>query len=100
MSESGATLNISDNSNEDVEQQDLQPRPRKRVESKESSCGDIAMLDKTEEFFQICDSEGKGFITSTDMRVKSAQKSFIDSQSSGRLHLSIFEHILPSQTSY
>ncbi|KAA0720893.1 EF-hand calcium-binding domain-containing protein 4B [Triplophysa tibetana] len=68
MSESGATLNISDNSNEDGEQQDLQRRPRKSVESKESSCGDIAMLDKTEEFFQICDSEGKGFITSTDMR--------------------------------
>ncbi|KAI7789654.1 EF-hand calcium-binding domain-containing protein 4B [Triplophysa rosa] len=68
MSESGATLNISDNSNEDGQQQDFQPQPRKSVESKESSCGDIAMLDKTEEFFQICDSEGKGFITSTDMR--------------------------------
>ncbi|XP_056604818.1 EF-hand calcium-binding domain-containing protein 4B [Triplophysa dalaica] len=68
MSESGATLNISDNSNEDGEQQDLQPRPRTSVESKESSCGEIAMLEKTEEFFQICDREGKGFITSTDMR--------------------------------
>ncbi|KAA0720891.1 Ras and EF-hand domain-containing protein [Triplophysa tibetana] len=67
MSESGAKLNISDNSNEDGDL-DLQPRPRTSVESKESSCGDIAMLDKTEEFFQICDSEGKGFITSTDMR--------------------------------
>ncbi|RXN02346.1 ras and EF-hand domain-containing-like protein [Labeo rohita] len=26
------------------------------------------MLDKIEDFFQICDSEGKGFITRTDMR--------------------------------
>uniref|UniRef100_A0AAZ3Q0S7 EF-hand domain-containing protein n=1 Tax=Oncorhynchus tshawytscha TaxID=74940 RepID=A0AAZ3Q0S7_ONCTS len=28
----------------------------------------IAMLDKTKEFFQTCDVEGKGFITRTDMR--------------------------------
>uniref|UniRef100_A0A087XI69 Calcium release activated channel regulator 2A n=1 Tax=Poecilia formosa TaxID=48698 RepID=A0A087XI69_POEFO len=30
--------------------------------------GHIALLDKTKEFFQTCDVEGKGFITRTDMR--------------------------------
>lgn len=34
-----------------------------------SDWGGIAMLDKTKEFFQTCDVEGKGFITRTDMRV-------------------------------
>ncbi|CAB1346175.1 unnamed protein product [Coregonus sp. 'balchen'] len=33
-----------------------------------SDWGSIAMLDKTKEFFQTCDVEGKGFITRTDMR--------------------------------
>ncbi|XP_056133770.1 EF-hand calcium-binding domain-containing protein 4B-like [Lampris incognitus] len=32
-----------------------------------SDWGRIALLDKTEEFFQTCDVEGKGFITRTDM---------------------------------
>ncbi|XP_071394306.1 EF-hand calcium-binding domain-containing protein 4B [Centroberyx affinis] len=33
-----------------------------------SDWGRIALLDKTKEFFQTCDMEGKGFITRTDMR--------------------------------
>ncbi|XP_041717608.2 EF-hand calcium-binding domain-containing protein 4B-like [Coregonus clupeaformis] len=33
-----------------------------------SDWGSIALLDKTKEFFQTCDVEGKGFITRTDMR--------------------------------
>ncbi|KAM7367149.1 hypothetical protein PAMP_015073 [Pampus punctatissimus] len=33
-----------------------------------SDWGHIALLDKTKEFFQTCDVEGKGFITRTDMR--------------------------------
>ncbi|XP_040886544.1 EF-hand calcium-binding domain-containing protein 4B isoform X2 [Toxotes jaculatrix] len=37
-------------------------------ESRGSDWGRIALLDKTKEFFQICDVEGKGFITRTDMR--------------------------------
>ncbi|KAJ0056912.1 hypothetical protein NL108_000715 [Boleophthalmus pectinirostris] len=40
------------------------PRPARRG----SDWGPIALLDKTKEFFQICDMEGKGFITRTDMR--------------------------------
>ncbi|XP_008398854.1 ras and EF-hand domain-containing protein isoform X2 [Poecilia reticulata] len=35
---------------------------------RESEWGHIALLDKTKEFFQTCDVEGKGFITRTDMR--------------------------------
>lgn len=35
-----------------------------------SDWGRIALLDKTREFFQTCDVEGKGFITRTDMRVR------------------------------
>ncbi|KAM6984752.1 EF-hand calcium-binding domain-containing protein 4B-like [Aplochiton taeniatus] len=31
-------------------------------------CGCITMLDRTKEFFQTCDMEGKGYITRTDMR--------------------------------
>lgn len=72
-----ATLNIRCSSGEDGKQQDLQAQPSKSVENKELSCGQIAMLGRTEEFFQICDSEGKGFITSTDMRVKSVKKVFL-----------------------
>ncbi len=37
---------------------------------RESSWGQIALLDKTKEFFRTCDVEGKGFITRTDMRVR------------------------------
>ncbi|XP_061524111.1 EF-hand calcium-binding domain-containing protein 4B isoform X3 [Phycodurus eques] len=33
-----------------------------------SGWGRIALLDETEEFFQTCDVEGRGFITRTDMR--------------------------------
>ncbi|XP_068573521.1 EF-hand calcium-binding domain-containing protein 4B isoform X2 [Cebidichthys violaceus] len=33
-----------------------------------SDWGRIALLDKTKEFFQTCDVEGKGFISRTDMR--------------------------------
>ncbi|KAJ4924684.1 hypothetical protein JOQ06_003636 [Pogonophryne albipinna] len=33
-----------------------------------SDWGSIALLDKTKEFFQTCDVEGKGFISRTDMR--------------------------------
>lgn len=61
----GSTRVISSNSDED------EPQTIKS-EEKESDRGHKAMMDKTEEFFKICDSEGKGFITSTDMRVKYA----------------------------
>uniref|UniRef100_A0AAX7SWL3 EF-hand domain-containing protein n=1 Tax=Astatotilapia calliptera TaxID=8154 RepID=A0AAX7SWL3_ASTCA len=37
-------------------------------ERRGSDWGCIALLDKTKEFFQTCDVEGKGFITRTDMR--------------------------------
>uniref|UniRef100_A0A3B4A5U0 EF-hand domain-containing protein n=1 Tax=Periophthalmus magnuspinnatus TaxID=409849 RepID=A0A3B4A5U0_9GOBI len=40
------------------------PRPARRG----ADWGPISLLDKTKEFFQICDVEGKGFITQTDMR--------------------------------
>lgn len=39
-------------------------------ESRGSDWGRIALLDKTKEFFQTCDVEGKGFISRTDMRVR------------------------------
>lgn len=51
------------------DQDEKQEQSRKSV-NKEAGWGHIAMLDKIEDFFQICDSEGKGFITRTDMRVK------------------------------
>uniref|UniRef100_A0A3B1JPX2 EF-hand domain-containing protein n=1 Tax=Astyanax mexicanus TaxID=7994 RepID=A0A3B1JPX2_ASTMX len=44
------------------------PQPRKGLERKKSALALVAVLEKTKEFFQICDSEGKGYITSTDMR--------------------------------
>ncbi|XP_051977191.1 EF-hand calcium-binding domain-containing protein 4B-like [Xyrauchen texanus] len=69
MSEFGhvrATRVISSGSDKDERQR--QPQPRESLEKKESGWGQTAMLDNTEEFFQICDSEGKGFITRTDMR--------------------------------
>uniref|UniRef100_A0A3Q0R4A6 small monomeric GTPase n=1 Tax=Amphilophus citrinellus TaxID=61819 RepID=A0A3Q0R4A6_AMPCI len=37
-------------------------------ERRGSDWGRITLLDKTKEFFQTCDVEGKGFITRTDMR--------------------------------
>ncbi|XP_055047293.2 EF-hand calcium-binding domain-containing protein 4B [Misgurnus anguillicaudatus] len=57
----GATRIISSNSDED------EPQPNKSEENY-SDHGHKAMMDKIEEFFKICDSEGKGFITRTDMR--------------------------------
>lgn len=41
------------------------PTPERRG----SDWGPVALLDKTREFFQTCDVEGKGFINRTDMRV-------------------------------
>ncbi|KAM9401771.1 EF-hand calcium-binding domain-containing protein 4B isoform 1-T3 [Salvelinus alpinus] len=41
---------------------------RKSSDRRGSDWGSIAMLDKTKEFFQTCDVEGKGFITRSDMR--------------------------------
>ncbi|XP_009298523.1 EF-hand calcium-binding domain-containing protein 4B [Danio rerio] len=43
------------------------PQPRKCVK-KEAGWGQTDMVDKLKDFFHICDSEGKGFITRTDMR--------------------------------
>uniref|UniRef100_A0A7N9AQH8 Calcium release activated channel regulator 2Ab n=1 Tax=Mastacembelus armatus TaxID=205130 RepID=A0A7N9AQH8_9TELE len=39
-----------------------------RVNPETKDWGYNALLDKTKEFFQTCDVEGKGFITRTDMR--------------------------------
>uniref|UniRef100_A0A8K9XC51 Calcium release activated channel regulator 2Ab n=1 Tax=Oncorhynchus mykiss TaxID=8022 RepID=A0A8K9XC51_ONCMY len=44
------------------------PCSEKSSDRRGSDWGSIAMLDKTKEFFQTCDVEGKGFITRTDMR--------------------------------
>ncbi|XP_049329270.1 EF-hand calcium-binding domain-containing protein 4B [Astyanax mexicanus] len=52
----------------DKEQNRRRPQPRKGLERKKSALALAAVLEKTKEFFQICDSEGKGYITSTDMR--------------------------------
>uniref|UniRef100_A0A8C1JSY4 Calcium release activated channel regulator 2A n=1 Tax=Cyprinus carpio TaxID=7962 RepID=A0A8C1JSY4_CYPCA len=41
----------------------------------ESDCS--AVLEKTREFFQICDIEGKGFITRRDMQVRLLGRAFI-----------------------
>uniref|UniRef100_A0A4W5R4M2 Calcium release activated channel regulator 2A n=1 Tax=Hucho hucho TaxID=62062 RepID=A0A4W5R4M2_9TELE len=41
---------------------------RKSSDRRGSDWGSVAMLDKTKEFFQTCDVEGKGFITRIDMR--------------------------------
>ncbi|RXN19689.1 ras and EF-hand domain-containing-like protein [Labeo rohita] len=49
------------------DQNEKQEKSRKSV-NKEAGLGHFIMLDKIEDFFQICDSEGKGFITRTDMR--------------------------------
>ncbi|XP_077400403.1 EF-hand calcium-binding domain-containing protein 4B isoform X2 [Vanacampus margaritifer] len=40
----------------------------RRTGGRASGWGRIALLDKTKEFFQTCDVEGRGFITRTDMR--------------------------------
>uniref|UniRef100_A0A674BIX8 Calcium release activated channel regulator 2A n=1 Tax=Salmo trutta TaxID=8032 RepID=A0A674BIX8_SALTR len=44
------------------------PCSEKCSDRRGSDWGSITMLDKTKEFFQTCDVEGKGFITRTDMR--------------------------------
>ncbi|CAL1568594.1 unnamed protein product [Knipowitschia caucasica] len=49
---------------EDISVNGFGSRPARRG----SDWGHITLLDKTKEFFQICDVEGKGFITRTDMR--------------------------------
>ncbi|KAL0963008.1 hypothetical protein UPYG_G00348310 [Umbra pygmaea] len=41
---------------------------KKSFDRRGSDWGSTAMLDKTKEFFQTCDVEGKSFITRTDMR--------------------------------
>ncbi|KAI4887491.1 hypothetical protein NFI96_017742 [Prochilodus magdalenae] len=51
----------------DNEGSQAQPQPRNE-ERKESGLASAAVLEKTKEFFQICDSEGKGYITRTDLR--------------------------------
>ncbi|XP_067247054.1 EF-hand calcium-binding domain-containing protein 4B [Chanodichthys erythropterus] len=55
-------------SGSDQDEKQPKPQPRKSVKKKNAGWGQISMLDKIEDFFQICDSEGKGFITRTDMR--------------------------------
>uniref|UniRef100_A0A8C1XH73 Calcium release activated channel regulator 2Ab n=1 Tax=Cyprinus carpio TaxID=7962 RepID=A0A8C1XH73_CYPCA len=65
MSETGqdrSTRVVSSGSDQDEKQENS----RKSV-NKEAGRGHIAMLDKIEDFFQICDNEEKGFITRTDM---------------------------------
>ncbi|RXN19691.1 ras and EF-hand domain-containing-like protein [Labeo rohita] len=59
----GSTRVVSSGS----DQNEKQKKSRKSV-NKEAGLGHVVMLDKIENFFQICDSEGKGFITRTDMR--------------------------------
>lgn len=41
------------------------------VERRGSGLVPASLLEKIDEFFQVCDSEDKGYITPTDMRVKS-----------------------------
>uniref|UniRef100_A0A8C1Q327 Calcium release activated channel regulator 2Ab n=1 Tax=Cyprinus carpio TaxID=7962 RepID=A0A8C1Q327_CYPCA len=65
MSETGqdrSTRAVSSGSDQDEKQENS----RKSM-NKEAGQGHIAMLDKIEDFFQICDNEEKGFITRTDM---------------------------------
>ncbi|XP_059366453.1 EF-hand calcium-binding domain-containing protein 4B-like [Carassius carassius] len=65
MSETGqdrSTQVISSGSKQDENQE----KSSKSL-NKEAGGGHIAMLDKIEDFFQICDSEEMGFITRTDM---------------------------------
>lgn len=48
----------------------IEPKLMKSLEEAESGLVPALQLEKIDEFFQICDSEGKGYITPTDMRVK------------------------------
>ncbi|XP_067283070.1 EF-hand calcium-binding domain-containing protein 4B [Pseudorasbora parva] len=54
-------------SGSDQDEKQPKPQPRKSVK-KSAGWGHIAILDKVEDFFKICDSEKRGFITRTDMR--------------------------------
>ncbi|KAL7882579.1 hypothetical protein SRHO_G00002370 [Serrasalmus rhombeus] len=64
----GQTMNVvCKNSDDKGRQAQPESQPRKD-ERKESGLASAAVLEKTQEFFQICDSEGKGYITRTDMR--------------------------------
>lgn len=50
--------------------------------SKNSENGDVAqntILEKTHEFFQMCDIENKGFITQRDMQVSLTALELLDS---------------------
>lgn len=55
----------------DHEERQLEPDIMKSLERKGSRLLRASQLEKIDEFFQICDSEGKGYITATDMRVMS-----------------------------
>uniref|UniRef100_A0AAX7UE54 EF-hand domain-containing protein n=1 Tax=Astatotilapia calliptera TaxID=8154 RepID=A0AAX7UE54_ASTCA len=50
------------------EEREREKKKKELLERRGSDWGCIALLDKTKEFFQTCDVEGKGFITRTDMR--------------------------------
>lgn len=46
-----------------------EPQLMNGLDVRRSSVASPSLLEKTQEFFQICDSEGKGYITPNDMRV-------------------------------
>lgn len=52
--------------------EDKQPEPEmmKGLERRGSGLAPALQLEKIDEFFQICDNEGKGYITPSDMRVR------------------------------
>jgi Ras and EF-hand domain-containing protein len=45
---------------------------QEREEAEERKSGQRAMLRKAQEFFQTCDTEGKGFIARRDLQVRGA----------------------------
>lgn len=57
--------------NSDNEERQPEPDMMKSLERRGSGLLPASQLEKIDEFFHICDSEGKGYITPTDMRVKS-----------------------------
>ncbi|TNN56387.1 EF-hand calcium-binding domain-containing protein 4B [Liparis tanakae] len=64
----------------------LGPTPGRRP----SDWGRIALLDKTKEFFQTCDVEGKGSISRTDMRELEDVFDSLDTEHTGYLTLEAF----------
>lgn len=54
----------------DNEERQPEPEMMNGLERRGSGLAPASQLEKTDEFFQICDIEGKGYITPTDMRVK------------------------------